>query len=139
MNVRFSIKVMALLIKMLCYTDRVCLVRAGSDARKAFGLDQAQMGLVYSIFSLSYFLGQTPWGMLADRQGSRGLISFAVAGWSAFSAITVLVLPPSLMGWVLKQSNDWDSVLMLSVGTTSVAAFLWLFVNPRAAKAGHAA
>ena len=88
MNVRFSIVLMALLINMVCYTDRVCLAVAGPDVRKAFGLDQAQMGLVYSIFSLSYFLGQTPWGMLADRQGSRGLISFAVAGWSAFTAIT---------------------------------------------------
>ncbi len=88
MNVRFSIVLMALLINMVCYTDRVCLAVAGPDVRKAFGLDQAQMGLVYSIFSLSYFLGQTPWGILADRQGSRGLISFAVAGWSTFTAIT---------------------------------------------------
>jgi len=46
------------------------------------------MGLVFSIFSVSYFLGQTPWGIFADRRGSRGLISFAVAGWSAFTALT---------------------------------------------------
>lgn len=45
-------------------------------------------GLVYSIFSLSYFLGQTPWGLLADRLGSRGIVSFAVAGWSVFTALT---------------------------------------------------
>ena len=60
---------------MVCYTDRVCLAVAGPDISKSFGLDQAQMGMVYSIFSLSYFIGQTPWGMLADRR--------AQGGWSA--------------------------------------------------------
>ena len=38
---------------------------------------------------------------------------------------------PALMGWVLQRSNDWNSVLYLGVGTTSIAAVLWLFVNPR--------
>ena len=56
--------------------------------RKEFNFSQAQMGLVFSIFSLSYFLGQTPWGMAADRYGSRGLVSLAVAGWSAFTIFT---------------------------------------------------
>ena len=38
---------------------------------------------------------------------------------------------PALMGWVLLKFNNWDYVLLLSVGTTLVAALLWLFVNPR--------
>ena len=39
---------------------------------------------------------------------------------------------PFVMGWVLKNSGDWDSVLLFSVGSTFVAAVLWWFVNPRA-------
>jgi MFS family permease len=88
MQVRNSIVLLALLINMVCYTDRVCIAIAGPEMRKAFDLSQAQMGLVFSIFSLSYFLGQTPWGMLADRYGSRGIVSFAIAGWSVFTALT---------------------------------------------------
>src|SRR4051812_36813013 len=88
MPVRYSIVLLALAINMVCYTDRVCIAVAGPEMRKAFSLNQTQMGLVFSIFSLSYFLGQTPWGMVADRVGSRGIVSFAVAGWSVFTALT---------------------------------------------------
>ncbi|HUQ92504.1 MAG TPA: MFS transporter [Bryobacteraceae bacterium] len=87
-RVRYSVVLLALLINMLCYTDRVCIAVAGPEMRKEFDLSQAQMGLVYSIFSLSYFLGQTPWGIAADRFGARGIVSLAVAGWSAFTALT---------------------------------------------------
>lgn len=88
MPVRYSIVLLALVINMICYTDRVCIAIAGPEMRKAFGFSQEQMGVVFGIFSLSYFLGQAPWGMLADRRGSRGLISFAIAGWSVFTMLT---------------------------------------------------
>ncbi|MCC6587669.1 MAG: MFS transporter [Bryobacterales bacterium] len=88
MQVRHKLVLLALVINMVCYTDRVCIAVTGPEIRKAFDFTPAQMGLVYSIFSLSYFAGQTPWGMLADRHGSRGLVSFAVAGWSVFTALT---------------------------------------------------
>src|SRR5450432_2942885 len=86
--VRYSIVLLALAINMVCYTDRVRIAVAGPEIRKAFHFSQSQMGMVFSIFSLSYFLGQAPWGRLADRWGSRGLDSFAIAGWSVFTALT---------------------------------------------------
>lgn len=88
MPIRHSIVALALLINMVCYTDRVCIAVAGPEMRKAFQLTQTEMGFVFSIFSLSYFLGQAPWGILADRQGARGLVAFAIAGWSTFTALT---------------------------------------------------
>ena len=88
MPVRYSIVLLALVINMVCYTDRVCIAVAGPEMRKAFGFSQTEMGFVFSIFSLSYFLGQTPWGMLADRVGARSIVSFAIAGWSVFTALT---------------------------------------------------
>lgn len=97
--VRYQLILLALLINMICYTDRVCIAVAGPEMRDAFGFSQAQMGLVFSIFSLSYFLGQTPWGMAADRYGARGLVSFAVAGWSVFTILTAYAWSfASLMG-----------------------------------------
>lgn len=88
LRIRHRVVLLALLINMVCYTDRVCIAVAGPEMRNAFDLSQAQMGLVFSIFSLSYFLGQTPWGMAADRYGTRKLVSLAVAGWSAFTILT---------------------------------------------------
>jgi MFS family permease len=78
----------SLALNMVCYTDRVCIAVAGPEIRKEFGFSQSQMGLIYGVFSLSYFLGQAPWGMLADRFGSRRIVTFAVAGWSLFTALT---------------------------------------------------
>ena len=88
MAVRHRLVLLALLINMVCYTDRVCIAIAGPELRRNFNLSQTELGLVFSIFSLSYFLGQTPWGILADRHGSRGLVAFAIAGWSLFTALT---------------------------------------------------
>ena len=51
-RVRYSVVLLALLINMVCYTDRVCIAVAGPEMRKAFDFSQAQMGLVFSIFSL---------------------------------------------------------------------------------------
>ncbi len=88
MALRHRLVLLALLINMVCYTDRVCIAIAGPELRRNFNLSQTELGLVFSIFSLSYFLGQTPWGILADRHGSRGLVAFAIAGWSLFTALT---------------------------------------------------
>jgi MFS transporter, ACS family, glucarate transporter len=88
MPVRYSIVLLALVINMVCYTDRVCIAVAGPEMRKAFQFSQTEMGFVFSIFSLSYFLGQAPWGMLADRRGARGIVAMAITGWSVFTALT---------------------------------------------------
>jgi MFS transporter, ACS family, glucarate transporter len=89
-RVRYSIVLLALLVNMMCYTDRVCIAVAGPEIQKAFAFTPAQMGLVFSIFSLSYFLGQAPWGTLADRFGARWIVAGAILGWSAFTAFTGL-------------------------------------------------
>lgn len=88
MPIRYSVVGLALLINMICYTDRVCIAVAGPEMRREYGLTQTEMGLVFSIFSLSYFLGQAPWGAVADRRGARGVVAFAIAGWSMFTALT---------------------------------------------------
>ncbi len=87
-QVRYSVAGMALGINMLCYTDRVCIAVAAPRIREDFGFNQQQMGLILSIFSLAYAFGQAPWGAVADRFGSRGLISLAILAWSAFTALT---------------------------------------------------
>src|SRR5437588_584715 len=86
--VRYSIVGLAMGINMLCYTDRVCVAVAGPRIRSDLGLSQAQLGLVFSIFFLAYAAAQAPWGMLADRFGSRGIVTAAIFCWSVFTALT---------------------------------------------------
>jgi MFS family permease len=89
-RVRYAMVALALVVNLICYTDRSCISIAGPKMREEFGFSQTEMGFVYSIFSLSYFLGQTPWGMLADRYGARWLVTLAILGWSMFTGFTAL-------------------------------------------------
>jgi len=48
--------------------------------RDDFGLNYTQAGLVVSVFSLSYGIGQLPAGWLADRIGPRIMITVGICG-----------------------------------------------------------
>ncbi len=48
--------------------------------RDEFGLDYFRAGLVISVFSLSYGIGQLPAGWLADRIGPRILLTVGICG-----------------------------------------------------------
>ncbi len=48
--------------------------------RDDFALDYTQSGLVVSVFSLSYGIGQLPAGWLADRIGPRIMITIGICG-----------------------------------------------------------
>src|SRR5260370_33280127 len=94
---------------MLCYTDRVCIAVAGPRIRSELGLSQAQLGLVFSIFFLAYAAAQAPWGMLADRFGSRGIVTAAIFCWSGFTALTGAVwgFLSILAGWGTLGAGKW--------------------------------
>ena len=87
-RIRHSIILLALLIDMMSYMDRVCISVAAPALEQELALSKSQMGWVFSIFSLAYFLGQTPWGMLADKLGARNIVAGAILWWSAFTALT---------------------------------------------------
>lgn len=132
-RVRHTIVGLALLIDLMSYVDRVCISVAAPAMREEFHLSPAQMGLVFSIFSLAYFLFQTPWGMLADRFGARGIVTAAIFWWSTFTALT------SAAGSYL-----WLLVIRFCFGAVEAAlspaiasAFMrWLPVSERATAFG---
>lgn len=73
---------------MVSYMDRACISVAAPAIQREFGLNHAQLGIVFSIFSLAYFLFLTPWGILADRYGARRLVTLGILSWSAFTTLT---------------------------------------------------
>jgi MFS transporter, ACS family, glucarate transporter len=87
-RVHYSVIALAVLIDMMSYMSRVCISVAAPGIRQEFGFSPSQVGLIFSIFSLSYFLFQTFWGALADRFGARGIVSLAILWWSAFTGFT---------------------------------------------------
>lgn len=72
----------------IAYLDRVCISTAAPAIRTDLGLDDAQMGYVFSAFTLAYALFEVPAGWLADRYGARAMLARIVVWWSGMTAAT---------------------------------------------------
>jgi ACS family D-galactonate transporter-like MFS transporter len=64
------------------YLDRAVLGIAAPLIQDQFALNSAVMGVIFSAFSWTYFLGQVPSGVLLDRFGTRSIYSLSLLGWS---------------------------------------------------------
>lgn len=75
----------------VAYLDRVNISIAGRSIATEFGIDNVQLGWVFSAFLLGYAFCQAPAGRLADRLGPRLVLMLSVIWWAVFTvAITVL-------------------------------------------------
>jgi len=72
----------------VAYLDRVCISTAAPAVKADLGLSDAQMGVVFSAFTLAYALFEVPSGWLADRYGARWMLTRIVLWWSAMTAAT---------------------------------------------------
>ena len=77
-------------LAIITYIDRVCISQAAPDIRRDLGLNEEQMGWVFSVFTLMYALWEIPGGWAGDRFGPRGVLMKVVVMWSAFTAATGL-------------------------------------------------
>ncbi len=77
-------------LTVLLYIDRACISTAKGPIIKALNLDAdgIQFGLIMAAFTLGYALLQAPTGSLADKFGSRRVITGIVLVWSILTAVT---------------------------------------------------
>jgi len=73
------------------YIDRGSLAIANTTIRADLGVSATRMGVLLSIFSLSYAISQLPMGILLDRFGERIVLGAGMFLWSATQAATGLV------------------------------------------------
>ena len=85
---RYWMVVGTFLLALLLYIDRICISVAKEPIVQDLNLSDEQMGWVLSVFALGYALFQTPAGILADRLGSRRVLTTVVTFWSLFTALT---------------------------------------------------
>jgi MFS transporter, ACS family, D-galactonate transporter len=72
------------------YFDRIALSVAAPQLQQEFGLDAAQLGLIFSVFFWSYALLQIPVGVVLDRFGVMPIGRIGAALWSVATALTAL-------------------------------------------------
>ena len=79
------------LLSIITYVDRVCIAVAGPRIQESLHISPEQWGWVTSVFFLSYSAFESPSGALADRIGSRRVLTRIVLWWSAFTSLTGMV------------------------------------------------
>jgi ACS family glucarate transporter-like MFS transporter len=87
-RVRHGVLAFTLALTAIAYLDRVCIATAAPVMKADLGLTDAQMGYVFSAFTLAYALFEVPSGWLADRFGARLMLTRIVVWWSAMTAAT---------------------------------------------------
>lgn len=75
------------------YLDRVNISIAGTAMAAEYHLTQVQLGSIFSAFLLGYAFFQTPGGWLADKLGSRYVLTIGVVWWGVFTALTASLSP----------------------------------------------
>lgn len=70
------------------YFDRVNLSYAAPGMKSQLHLNNADIGLMLSVFSWIYAFGQLPSGWLIDRFGGKKIYSLSIFGWSIAIFIT---------------------------------------------------
>ena len=73
------------------YIDRGSLAIANTTIRADLGISATRMGILLSIFSLSYAISQLPMGILLDRFGERLILGSGMFLWSLTQTATGFV------------------------------------------------
>jgi sugar phosphate permease len=98
--VRYQVLAAACTLAVLTYVQRQGFVGGTPFIKEALGLNDAQMGLVASIWLVAYGIFQVPGGLLGDLLGGRHVLTALVLGWSMLIGVVALtaILPPG--GWL---------------------------------------
>ena len=81
---------------VMSYFDRTIMSIAGPGMMKEFALSDPQMGGGYTAFLISYAAMNLPGGYLADRFGSRLVLTATGLGAALFTALTALGGKPGI-------------------------------------------
>lgn len=90
-NIRFQMLWLIVIAVTINYLDRAIVGIAAPGIRHDFGLNAAELGLVFSAFGWTYLLFQLPGGIALDRFGNRIVYALALAGWSVFTFLQGIV------------------------------------------------
>jgi len=86
-RVRHLVVFSLVLMSALLYLDRFCVGMAEPFIKQDLNLSTFQIGIFFSVFFLTYALGQVPSGWLSDRFGARWMLALYILAWSLFTAM----------------------------------------------------
>ena len=87
-RVRYRVVALAVSLAMVTYLDRACIATLAPAIQADLSLSKEQMSVVFSAFALAYAMFEIPTAWVADRLGSRQVLTRIVLWWSAFTMAT---------------------------------------------------
>lgn len=87
-RVRYKVFALVTALGMITYLDRVCISTLAPHIMADLAITKVQMGYVFSAFALAYAFFEIPTAWLADRIGTRSVLTRIVVWWSAFTMAT---------------------------------------------------
>ena len=81
------------LLSAVAFLDRTNISIAGGFIRDELGLDNIQLGWIFSAFLIGYAAFQVVGGWLAYRFGPRRVLAAGVVWWGVFTALTTMASP----------------------------------------------
>ncbi|MDW3895066.1 MFS transporter [Staphylococcus saprophyticus] len=90
-NIRWYFAIAFFIIGVIAYMDRSNISIIAGPMMEDLHLNKTQFGLLASFFSLGYALMQVPSGFLAEKFGSKKMLTIALVWWSAFTILTGVV------------------------------------------------
>ena len=106
---------------VVSYMLRTNITVAAQFMKPELGLDDIQMGRVFSAFMLGYAIFQVPAGILGDRWGARAVLAIAAAIWGVVTVLTGLV-PGLLVGTGLAALTSL-LILRFTLGVAEAATY----------------
>jgi ACS family glucarate transporter-like MFS transporter len=98
-RVRWRVVAMLAFIAGLTYLDRLNLGIVAKNIQEEFKFSTQTMGWILGSFSLGYAWFHIPGGWLADRFGSRRVLTGAVLWFSAFTMLTAVAPGLPILKW----------------------------------------
>jgi len=121
------------MVWIISYMDRMVMATAIPYIAKEFSLTPLAVGVVLSAFFIGYASFQIVGGILADRFGSRKVMTFAILWWSMFTAFTGMVGNLANMLWVRVLFGIGEGV---APAATWKACAVWSPAKQRAVTSG---
>ncbi|MCG7338060.1 MFS transporter [Staphylococcus sp. ACRSN] len=90
-NIRWYFAIAFFIIGVIAYMDRSNISIIAGPMMEDLHMNKTQFGLLASFFSLGYALMQVPSGFLAEKFGSKKMLTIALVWWSAFTILTGVV------------------------------------------------
>jgi len=95
LRVRYFLAFWLFVVSAVAFLDRTNITIAGLQIRHEYGMDNQELGAIFSAFLIGYAGLQIPAGWLAARFGPRMVLTLGVLVWGVTTAATGM-LPASL-------------------------------------------